>query len=54
MNGMDKETQIESDIRKICEYLHYDEEKHWKECGKPKQHIWKRIERVEVWLSQIH
>ena len=35
----------------ILEYLCEDERKHWEELGKPDDHIYTHIQRVQTWAD---
>ncbi len=42
---------IQKDIALICDYLAYDEEKHYEESDWPKDHIWLSVKRTKQWLE---
>ena len=43
---------IHKDIALLCDYLAYDEKRHYEEWGCPRRnHIWPYIKRVKQWLK---
>jgi|GEM_PF-7095246 len=42
--------KLHGDINIVCDYLAYDEKKHYEESGRPKDHIWSNIKRIRKWL----
>jgi hypothetical protein len=42
---------LAKDIKKLCNYLAYDEKKDWEELDKPKNHIWVTISRIKKYLK---
>lgn len=46
-----KNKNVLTSIKKLVDYLDYDEEKHWEESDKPKYHIYLDIIKVKDWLK---
>jgi hypothetical protein len=44
------EPKFKKDIAVICNYLH-EEKKHYEESGKPGDHIWCYVRRMQRWLK---
>lgn len=42
---------IKEEIEKILDYVYEDEERHYSESDKPKDHIFNTIKRVKDWLA---
>lgn len=40
-------------ITALCSYLHDDEERHWEENDKPKDHIYQSVLIVEKYLKKV-
>lgn len=50
---MPKNTVPLRSIALMCAYLDEDEHSHWEECGKPKDHIWREVNRVKAWCKKV-
>ena len=49
--GRNENKDINKDIKKIVGYLWYDENKHFVECDKPKNHIFVTLKRLNKKLN---
>ena len=47
---MDK--KIERSLERIIQYLFWEEIRHWEELGKPRDHIFTDVRRVDRWLDK--
>lgn len=43
--------KVYASLRRVVNYLHADERKHWEESGNPKEHIYYDIHRLAEWLD---
>lgn len=43
--------KLKKDIAAICDYLVVDEKRHYEESGRPKDHIWRCIKKVQQWVN---
>jgi len=44
---------IEMSLERIINYLFWDEIRDWEAQGKPKNHIYKDLQRVDKWLGKV-
>ena len=42
--------EIKQEIQKLINYL-YEEKKHWQECGRPKEHIYRTILKLDKYIN---
>jgi hypothetical protein len=47
-----KPGKLQKDIAVICDYLELDENRHYEESGRPKDHIWLYVKRIQRWLNK--
>jgi hypothetical protein len=40
-------------MERIIEYLFWEEIRHWEELGKPRNHIFTDVRRVDRWLDKV-
>ena len=43
-------SRLKKDVTVICDYL-WEEEKHYEESGRPRDHIWLRVKSLRRWLK---
>ena len=53
MRSLKLEKNLKKEIGKVVDYLWHDEEKHWEEDGKPRNHIFIAVRRINNWLKQF-
>ncbi len=51
INSQSKEDEINTLTKDIIEYIYIDEQKHFEESSKPKNHIFKKIERLRLLID---
>ncbi len=42
------------DVRLVVDYLYRDERRHFEESGKPREHIFRVLERLRKCAGEIH
>jgi len=47
-----KPSKLQKEIAVICDYLVVDEKRHYEESGRPKDHIWLHVKRIQRWLNK--
>lgn len=47
---MDAKTEVA--LRELLSYTYHDEQKHFFASGKPRNHIFRSIAKLDVWLTQ--
>ena len=45
--------KIEKSLERIIEYLFWDEIRDWEAQGKPRNHIYTDVRRVDRWLDKV-
>jgi hypothetical protein len=45
--------KIEKSLERIIEYLFWDEIRDWEAQGKPRNHIYTDLRRVDRWLDKV-
>lgn len=45
--------RIEKSLERIIEYLFWDEIRDWEAQGKPRNHIYTDLRRVDRWLDKV-
>lgn len=47
------EPKIAESLERIVEYLFWDEIRHWEARGRPRNHIYRDVRRIDKWLGEI-
>jgi hypothetical protein len=45
--------EIFKSLEKVVKYLYDDEQKHWEEDGKPKDHIFTHVNLLDHWVRTV-